>query len=51
MLDLRTGNARCRKSSVAPFVGVGRFVSMVAQEYSVYSAHSKTLAVVELAQR
>ena len=51
MLDLRNGNARCREISVAPFVGVGGSASIVGQEYPGYSAHSKKLAVVELAER
>lgn len=51
MLDFRAGNARFRKSCGAPFVGVGGSVSVVGYEYPGYSAHSKKLAVVELAER
>lgn len=51
MLDFRAGNARFRKSCGAPFVCVGGCVSVVGYEYPGYSAHSKELAVVELAER
>lgn len=49
MLELRAGNTRCRKSCLAPCVDVGGSISMV--EYPGCSAHSKKLAVVELAER
>ena len=48
MLDLRAGNARCRKSCAALFVGVGGSSWMVC---SGYSADLKKLAEVELAER
>ena len=51
MLDLRSGNACCKESCVAPFVGAGGSGSKVRCEYPGYSADSKKLAVVELADR
>ena len=51
MLDCRTGNARCAESSGTPFVGVGVSAPMVGDEHLGYSAHSKKLALVELADR
>ena len=51
MLDCRASNARCAESSGTPFVGVGVSAPMVGNEHSGYSAHSKKLALVELADR